>query len=270
MISSTEYKKATTEPLKLIQRDEVRQEASEYFVEYVRQYLVEQYGHDAVYQDGLTVFTTVDGDWNKAAYKALREGLRRQNRLMGWRGPIKHLEEGEREGYLKQLVGQYPKKPDNGDVVEALITDVPNTAETFAVLKIGKFTARLPAKEAKWISKLNMEPYERIKGTPKPRSTLQKGDIVKVKVLSSDGDGTLVVGLEQPPLVQGAVLTIDPFTGEIKAMVGGRDFGESEFNRAMQARRQPGSAFKPIIYTAAIDAGYNSSRAKRPVETAEL
>ena len=256
MISSSEYETAKSQPIKLVYHDEFKQKASEYFVEYVRQYLMDQYGEDAVYREGLNVFTTADGDWNKAAYKAMLDGLRRQDRLLGWRGPARHLEPAEHDAYLKQAESEYSKAPDVGDIVEAMVTGAPNTEEAVATLKIGKFTARLPAKDAKWIKKLNMEPFEEIKGAPKPRSKLEQGDIVKVKVLSSDPDGTLVVGIEQDPLVQGAVITIDPFTGEILAMVGGRDFEESEFNRAMQARRQPGSAFKPIVYTAAIDAGY--------------
>jgi len=256
MVSDEEHKAALAEKPKLVKRINPTHRAAPYFVEHVRKYLVEHYNHETVYRQGLSVFTTVDLEWTDAAYKALRKGLRRQDRIMGWRGPIRHLEGQDREEYLAQLRKKYAKKPAKGATVEAIIIRIPGKSASWAVLKIGDHTARLPAKGKKWIKALNTQPHEKLKNIPKPRNKLKPGDLVKVLIKDVDSNGTLVVGLEQDPMVQGAILTIDPYTGEVRTMVGGRDFTESEFNRAVQAKRQPGSAFKPFLYTAAIKAGY--------------
>ena len=256
MISDEEHKQARSKPFRLVKRVSPTRRVAPYFVEYVRQYLIEHYDHETVYRGGLNVFTTVNAEWTAAAKKALHKGLRRQDRQLGWRGPIRHIEGKNLDEYLSELRKKYPKRPAKGEVVEAIITKIPGKNKTWAILKIGDHTARLPAKGKKWIKNLNMDPHEKLKDIPKPRNKLLSGDLVKVRINGPDKDGTLVVGLEQDPLVQGAILTIDPYTGEIRVMVGGRDFRESEFNRAVQARRQPGSAFKPILYMAAIEAGY--------------
>jgi len=256
MISDEEHKQAIAEQLDLKRRKNPTRREAPYFTEYVRQYLLKQYGADTLYREGLEVFTTIDLEWTKAAQKALRKGLRRQDRLLGWRGPKRFEKRTERDEYYQKLVEKYESRPSKNDIVEAMITEVPGGSNTWAKLKIGKYSARLPEKYKKWIRKLNTQPHEKLKNVPKPTSNLKRGDFVKVKILDRDGDGTLVVGLEQEPILQGAIITIDPFTGEIKSMVGGSDFNESEYNRAVLAKRQPGSSFKPFIYAAAIDSGY--------------
>ncbi len=256
MISPDEYEKAKNESFHLERRVNPTHHKTPYFVEEVRQYLIKQYGRDTVYHEGLKVFSTVDAKWTRHAYKALREGLRRHDKLMGWRGPIKHLNKDEWNSYTQKLAERYDEKPDKGEYVKALIVSVPGANHTYASLKIGEYKARMPESTREWMKEINYEPYEQLDNVPKPTSKLRPGDVVQVKVMDYDSDGDLVVSLEQEPLVQGAVLTIDPFTGEVRAMVGGRDFGESEFNRAIMAKRQPGSAFKPILYATAISSGY--------------
>jgi len=256
MISPEEFEKAKNEPFNLKRRINPTRQKAPYFVEEVRQYLIKQYGRDTVYRQGLKVFTTVDAEWTRHAYEALREGLRKHDKAMGWRGPIKHLEKSEWPGYIQKLAERYPERPGKGEYVEALIVSVPGGSRAYAWLRIGDHKARMPEEGREWMEKINYEPYEQLANVPKPTRKLRPGDVVQVKIRGYDREDTSVVSLEQEPMVQGAVLTVDPFTGEVRVMVGGRDFGESEFNRAIMAKRQPGSAFKPILYAAALSSGY--------------
>lgn len=257
MISPEEATNAKAEKLNLVERPNPTREVAPYFTEYVRQYLMKQYGYNAVYTEGLKVFTTLNSDWNIYANEALRSGVKRIDRSMGWRGPERHLEGDEFQKYLEANQNKYSRFPGEGDTVEAIVTSVPNSGNSYAIVQIGKFSARVPMSEKKFLSALNEAPYKEAKIGVKPRPYLAVGDIVEVKVSGVDKDGVPLVTLSPTPLVQGALLSMDPYTGEILAMVGGYDFDKSEFNRAIQAKRQPGSAFKPIVYTAAIDTGYH-------------
>ena len=133
-------------------------------------------------------------------------------------------------------------------------------------VQLGKETASLPLKEMKWARKPHKEVAYYAARVRTPSSVLEPGDVVLVRILEKYGDGAPETGngkgpfawrvaLEQTPKAQGALVCLDARTGEVKAMLGGRDFDESQFNRAIQSRRQPGSAFKPLIYSAALDRG---------------
>jgi penicillin-binding protein 1A len=209
-----------------------------YFVEEVRQYLENKYGADEVHAGGLRVSTTLDMDWQSAANAAVLDGLAAYERRHGWRG---HLENILFEG--QTLAGyQHPDWLEQltvGDYVHGLVIAVsPNGA----TIKIGSYTATLPRAEVAWTK------------TPITR-LLARGDVVYLKVLALEPEGKVQVSLEQDSGVQGALLAIDNASGEVRAMVGGRDFNLSKFNRATQALRQVGSSFKPYVYTAAIDQG---------------
>jgi penicillin-binding protein 1A len=131
--------------------------------------------------------------------------------------------------------------------VPALVTAVPTTATGSIRLRIGERDAELTAKSLAWTR-------------TKPSELLKVGDLIEVEVRTIDKTGALKdLSLEQPPLVQGAVVAIDNRTGQIRAMVGGFNFARSKFNRATQANRQVGSLFKPIVFTAAIDHGYTAT-----------
>lgn len=255
MISDEEHKNALKDIPKLKRRENAFLNVAPYFTEYVRLYLNEQYGEDTVWNTGMTVFTTVDAEWCRLAQAALRKGIRRRDRLMGYRGPTRITDPKAHEQHLNQILAMYQGKPSIGDIVEGMITELPKQDAAWAYLKIGNHKARLPAKEKALANNLDTQPNERLEGYPKPTSDFRPGDFIEAKVIGIDEDGTIVVSLEQEPLVQGALISLDPFTGEIKAMVGGYDFEDSKYNRAIQSSRQPGSAFKPIVYTAAIDAG---------------
>jgi len=209
-----------------------------YFVEEVRQYLENKYGADEVHAGGLRVYTSLDMDWQAAANASVLDGLAAYERRHGWRG---HLENILFEG---QTLSSY-QHPDwieqltPGGYAHGLVTAVSANAAT---IKVGGYLATLAHADVAWTK------------IPLPR-LLSRGDVVYVKVLSVAPGGKARVSLEQDSGVQGALLAIDNASGEVRAMVGGRDFNLSKFNRATQALRQVGSSFKPYVYTAVIDQG---------------
>ncbi|MGH9517254.1 MAG: transglycosylase domain-containing protein, partial [Terriglobales bacterium] len=204
-----------------------------YFVEEVRQYLENKYGSDEVHAGGLRVYTSLDMDWQSAANQSLLDGLAAYELRHGWRG---HLENILFEG--QTMAGyQHPdwiEQLTPGGYAHGLVTGVSTNA---AAIKIGSYTATLSHADVAW----TRIPLSRL---------LSRGDVVYVKALSVAPGGKARVSLEQDSGVQGALLAIDNASGEVRAMVGGRDFNLSKFNRATQALRQVGSSFKPYVYTA--------------------
>jgi penicillin-binding protein 1A len=209
-----------------------------YFVEEVRRYLESKYGTDQVHEGGLKVYTTLDIDLQAAANQAVLDGLAAYERRRGWRG---HLENVLLEG---QTLNKYSHPDWDEDVApdsftHALVTAVSGSS---ANLKIGKYLATISQSDVAW-TRQHMQ------------QLLSPGDIVYVKILELEDGSKAKVSLEQDSGAQGALLAIDNATGDVRAMVGGRDFNLSKFNRATQALRQVGSSFKPYVYTAAIDQG---------------
>ena len=210
-----------------------------YFVEELRQYLEKKYGSDKVHEGGLRVYTTLDMDLQKTANQAVLDGLAAYERRHGWKGQLKNV----LAGGVTLDAFQDPdwKQPlETGSYVHALVRSVSSTS---AIVKFGRYLATLGPSEMAWTGKRT------------PSELLTEGDIVYVKVESLERDGTAKVSLEQDSGTQGALIALDNASGAIKAMVGGRDFDESKFNRSTQALRQVGSAFKPYVYTTAIEKG---------------
>jgi penicillin-binding protein 1A len=209
-----------------------------YFVEEVRRYLENKYGTDQVHEGGLRVYTTQDMNLQRAANVAVLDGLAAYERRHGWRG---HLENILQQGAT--LASYQHPDWDNpleiGSYTHALVTSV---ASKSTQIKFGTYSAVLTDGDGAWTKQ-------------KLARILSPGDIVYVRVLSLDASGKARVNLEQDSGTQGALLAIDNASGEIRAMVGGRDFEISKFNRATQALRQVGSSFKPYVYTTAIDQG---------------
>jgi penicillin-binding protein 1A len=209
-----------------------------YFVEEVRRYLENKYGTDEVHSGALRVYTTLDMDLQSVANQAVLDGLAAYERRHGWQG---HLDNVLLEG--QTLAGyrhpDWDEPPAAGSYVHALVTAVSTGT---ARLKIGNDIAVLSQADVAWTKK-------------PPAKLLTPGDVIYVKVLSRASDNQMRVSLEQDSGSQGALLAIDNATGEVRAMVGGRNFNVSKFNRATQALRQVGSSFKPYVYTAAIDQG---------------
>jgi len=209
-----------------------------YFVEEIRRYLEGKYGSDQVHEGGLKVYTSLNMDLQRAANRAVFEGLAAYERRHGWKGHLQNVL--TREVTLANY--QHPdwdSGPEVNSYVHAVVVAV---SPTLATIKFGRYSAILAPADVAWTH-------------GKLQNILQRGDIVYVKALSLNPDGKARVSLEEDSGAQGALVAIDNATGEIKAMVGGRDFNLSKFNRTTQALRQVGSSFKPYVYTAAIDRG---------------
>jgi len=229
-------------------------EANNYFIEYVRKYLEEKYGEETVYKEGLKVYTTLDRKAQLSGAKALQEGLKELDKRRGWRGPLEHKKDIdiEREMKSKEFTTSVVTTP--GYSASGLVLKVSNTE---ALIKTRGIMGKLSIGDARWASNV----IGLKKGTGKVlkdfklTQILKPGDIVKVSIKSIRGSDVRL-SLEQEPEVEGALVALEPDTGFIRAIVGGYDFVKSDFNRALYAKRQPGSAFKPIIYAAALDHGF--------------
>jgi penicillin-binding protein 1A len=225
-----------------------------YFIEYIRKQLEETYGIDTVYNGDLKVYTTLDREMQSAAVNALQAGLREIDRRRGWRGPVGHKEDIDIDHEVKSKQHASSVVVSPGDVYSGLVLSV---TKKEALIKTRGVIGRLSARDASWASSVL---DSRTGKTRKLRrfslqKTLKPGDIVKVSIKQVTGK-RVRLALEQDPEVEGALVAVEPYTGFIKAMVGGYDFKKSEYNRAIFAERQPGSAFKPVIYAAAMDSGY--------------
>ncbi|MGA8540076.1 MAG: PBP1A family penicillin-binding protein, partial [Terriglobales bacterium] len=218
-----------------------------HYVEEIRRYLEAKYGSDQVHQGGLRVYTSLDMDLQKSARQALLDGLAAYERRHGWRDKLPNvIAQGQK---LSEYADpDWDEDPEVNGYVHALVTQVSPAA---AELRLGRYTATLSPADAAWTTTTTTTKPKKLKVS----DLLDLGDIVYVKVLSLDVGGKAHVSLEQDSGAEGALVAIDNATGEIKAMVGGRDFNLSKFNRATQALRQVGSSFKPYVYTAAIDQG---------------
>jgi len=240
-----------------------------YFTEEVRRILLEKYGDKVVYEGGLKIYTTVDLSKNLAAETALRHGLEDlDHRRNGYRGPIGHISEDEipsflaevdREARLEEGVLSIQISATNKEKAStptstplhknrywrAVVTGFGEDGTSIKVA-VGYTNGVIDKDGYRWAATY-------IKG--RPSSAFSKGDIILVEPTDKEG----IFKLAQVPKPQGAIFSLEPKTGFVRAMVGGFDFRLSEFNRATQALRQPGSSFKPIIYAAALDKGYNYS-----------
>ncbi|PYY15048.1 MAG: penicillin-binding protein [Acidobacteria bacterium] len=216
-----------------------------YFVEEVRRYLETKYGADEVHEGGLRVYTSLNLDYQRTAERAVLDGLAAYEHRHGWKGHLQNVSD------LGQSVAAY-LEPDweqpivAGSYVHGLVTTV---TPGVATVKLGKVNGLLTAPDIAWTKARDLH------------ALLRAGDLVYVRIVDvpltrSDGASPpLHITLEQESGVQGALMAIENSTGDVKAMVGGRDFDVSKFNRATQALRQVGSSFKPYVYTAAVDQG---------------
>ena len=209
-----------------------------YFVEEIRRYLEGKYGADQVHEGGLKVYTSLDVDLQRAANQAVLDGVAAYERRHGWKGHLENVVEGG--GSLdKYSHPDWDDEMEVGGYVHALVT---SAGPGIATLKFGRYTAALGQPDVAWTQQ-------------KLANILKAGDICYVKILNLGTNGAARVTLEQDSGAQGALLALDNTTGGIKAMVGGRDFNDSKFDRATQALRQVGSSFKPYVYTTVIDSG---------------
>ncbi len=250
-ITEKEKLDALEAPVKL-KKTEDKAKIAPYFTENVRRYIQTTYGSDVLYKEGLEVYTTLNMTSQKAARDAVMRGLRELDKRQGYRGVLKKVPEEGIESFVQEMKVDMDE-PLEGRIVEAIVVDV-DSGEKIVRLRVGEYEGTMTLEHMSWARVPDPEIAYNAAKVKDPADVLMTGDVVEVKVLSVT-DGKLELALEQEPRVQAALLAMDSNTGEIKAMVGGRNYSKSEFNRATQAKRQPGSAFKPFIFTAAFDKG---------------
>jgi penicillin-binding protein 1A len=208
------------------------------FVEEIRRYLETKYGSDQVLEGGLRVYTSLDMDLQKVAQQAVLDGLAAYERRHGWRGKLPNVRT-RGQALEKYDDPDWDQEPEVNGYIHALVTAV---AANGAQVRFGQHTVTLSQADVSWTKRKLLD-------------LLAPGDIIYVKVLSLDAAAKSKLSLEQDSGAQGALVAIDNATGEVKAMVGCRDYNLSKFNRATQALRQVGSSFKPYVYTAVMDHG---------------
>ncbi len=250
------------EPFRLAGRKKPKNKAP-WFAEHVRRYLEKKYGATKLYRGGLTVRTTLDLSLQRYAREAVRAGLEKDDKRLGYRGPVGFVDidggeviEWSKLNPPRGWSGDETPLYSQGSKLKGLVLTVDRRK-----VDIGFENARgrISIRNMSWAHKVNPKKNAlfstRIRDA---RRVLKRGDIVEVRILKGKpyDDGSLPLALEQIPAVQGALLATDPRTGYILAMIGGYNPKTSKFNRAVQALRQPGSSFKPIIYTAALEYGF--------------
>jgi penicillin-binding protein 1A len=289
-LTEKQYDEALKAPIRVYALEDLNNKVAPFFTEYVRRHLMSKYGSDNILSQGYRVYTTVKYDMQKAAEKAVEKGVREVDKRLGWRGTRERLESEsefqaflnaqdreiieelnpprlmkyQEDGFAKTLefdLSPYQDKNSRhfgptpvaeGQIYKMLVTEVSEKG-TGVVGKVGRTLVYIPLSSMEWV-KIDRQPIKRA------GQIFRSGDIVDVKIDKIDRKaGTVVATLEQEPEVQGALLSYEHENGFVRAMVGGRDFKKSKFNCALQAKRQVGSTFKPLIYAAAIDKGFSPS-----------
>ena len=256
-ISPEQKEAALKASLKIQSKENAYFSKAPYFTEFIRRQVERKYGKEMLYEEGLRIYTTLDFFLQKTAQKSVDRGLRELDKKQGFRGPLQTLPADEIKTLSKKNGPINPISPDM--VYEGIILSKDPSKKYYTVWVEGR-KGILPFSEMAWAVHVKPTSHFKPKEVKGPADLLGPGDVVHVRVKESiKRDQPLRLTLEQEPLVQGALLCLEPKTGYVKAMVGGRDFSESQFNRALFSRRQPGSAFKPFIYAAALQKGYTPS-----------
>ena len=235
-------------PIVLAPRRQRANSIAPYFLEEIRQHLEAEYGAKRLYEDGLVVRTTLDIDLQRAANRAISEGLRAVDKRHGFRGARRNVLSGDDAvASIEEFDHprwRYPVAP--GDMVPAVVTGT--TADTILV-RVGSHAADIDAEGFEWTRRSS------------PDALVEVGDLIDVTLVTlPDGpEGRATATLDQEPEIEGALLALDNRTGHVLAMVGGYDFARSRFNRSTQAFRQLGSLFKGVLYAAAVDQGYTAT-----------
>ena len=228
-LTSEWYEKLTKEEIILKKNKKIYLEDAQYFIEDVRKSVIETLSYDKVYKQGFNINTPIDLNLQTIATKSLRDGLIAYDKRKGWRGPL-----------TNKIYNSEWKK----DLEKYKLENSINW-KLAIVKKINKFSAEIETED-------NIEgviEYQSISWTKKEFNKLLKpGDIIYVKNFKEN-----IFNLQQLPKVNGGIVVMDPFTGRVLALSGGFSFKQSEFNRATQAKRQPGSAFKPFVYALALE-----------------
>jgi penicillin-binding protein 1A len=258
-VKSNEAKQAMKKPFTLGEVTNMLNRAP-YFVEYIRKQLMTMYGRNKVYKSGLKVYTTLNIKKQTLAQESTKKNLHVADKRYGYRGPLGTMDISLPEIVLQKSLhainnfteGVLPK---TGTIIKGLVKSV--NKEYLTVL-IGQGEGIIELKDMDWAREPNIKVDGRWARIHRVDKTFYPGDKILVKVLGINESGSLwTLSLEQEPEVESALISLEPHTGHIKALIGGYDFSKSQFNRAIQAVRQPGSVFKPIVYATAISKGFS-------------
>ena len=235
-IDEKKYEELKNSKIKLKKREKVFLEDSRYYVEEIRKNTIKKLGYDKVYKEGLNIKTPLNLELQKLATNSLREGIEKYDRRKGWRGPIQNIDLSIKEWSTKIKLKKLEKTL-NWKIARVTKIGISN----FEIITSNGNTGYITNENIKWTRKKNI--------------SFKEGDIIYVK--KKEGVNEYI--LKQLPTANGAIVVMDPYNGRVLALSGGFSFNQSEFNRATQAQRQPGSAFKPFVYAAALENGYSPS-----------
>jgi penicillin-binding protein 1A len=293
-ITQAQYEEANQEEPVIATRPSPNVRIAADFTEHVRRYVERKYGADALYKEGLQVYTTVNLAMTRAAHDAVEMGLREVDKRHGYRGPIKTLTVKEMSEFLSEQTKSMDEPLKFGQVVEGVVTHIDNEN---VYVRMGSYVRNGNKKEyvgqikidsnPKWWVRIPCSRAEmRSRNFAAGELPFQAGDLIRVRIVdpntkrrelyvqkygktdpelknykqySEDMLTTFLLEPEQTPLVQSALMLRENRTGYVRAMVGGSLSGESKYNRATQARRQAGSSFKPVIYAAALNKGFTAA-----------
>jgi penicillin-binding protein 1A len=255
-ISEAEAASAKAEPLVVRIREAIEEVQADYFAEEVRRELIGLYGEEGLYEGGLSVRTTLDPHLQEIAQRALREGLMSYDRRHGWRGPLAQIELPE-DATWSHLLPEQPRPLGVEDWALAVVLSVSDGKAEIGLED--ESLGEIPFTELSW-ARPWLEDQEVGPAPKRAGDVLAPGDIILVEAVTADAEGEAYpensYGLRQVPEVDGGLIALDPHTGRVLAMSGGFSYARSEFNRVTQAKRQPGSAFKPFVYLAGLDSGF--------------
>ena len=258
-IKSNEAKQAMKKPFTLGEVTNMLNRAP-YFVEYIRKQLMTMYGRNKVYKSGLKVYTTLNIEKQILAQEATKKNLLIADKRYGYRGPLGTMDISLPEIVLQESLSEINNftegiHPKTGTNIKGLVKSV--NKEYLTVLT-GQGEGIIELKDMDWAREPNIKVDGRWARIHRVDKNFYPGDKILVKVLGIYESGSpWSLSLEQEPEVESALISLEPHTGHIKALIGGYDFSKSQFNRAIQAVRQPGSVFKPIVYATAISKGFS-------------
>jgi len=259
-IDAAQRAAALAEPLVFAPReDDAARRAAQPFVAEVRRHLIERFGEEQVLTGGLVVKTTLDSAKQRAAWRAVRNGLVEHDRRRGYRGALEHHDVLAWADVIEELGASAPQRaPEGREVVEALVVEVDDATGRARLLLGPGDDIALALDDVSWAGTRAGTAAADTQGDP-PKATrisevFEAGD--RVRLERRAGDAGPVYALQQEPLAEAALFSLDVETGHVQALVGGYDFRRSPFDRALQMRRQPGSSFKPIVYARALQLSY--------------